>query len=772
MRQHSNGSTPLDRDEPAQLGDRHLADIRAEEATIAELEGVASKLLTLARQTFGIGSSDRPPTGSAEPPDSLSLVLVLGMFFGLDELLTTAFSAFAPDIKVSLALSDAAYGMIMSQRNNAAAAVALIVAATMHRARNRSLLVLQAAFSTGLGASLAAFSSNFWALFLAVALSGPTAGVAWAVHRPMVMDGCRPPSRAKKMSIYQSGFVIGAVLGPIVVWALTGPGNLTWRGALITIGALILGSSLLGVRFLKDPAIGRYDIDVLRSAVRHELKYSPTASVTEARLGFFETMRRLWLVPTVRKLLGAWAVLGVVLTPLLSYLSFLLADRWSVGLNGRAVFFSVAWFFAIPTFIWFAPRADRLYRSDPSRLVTACAWLLVVMATGLLITAAVPVLGVALVGAGLIFGSSAALTATLTVLTLSTIQPSARTHAGALIALFLVVVGGQGGAMLLGGLDRRFGPATAIAVLAAPALGAALLLRGAARTINGDIDQLLDTVIEQEEVTAQVHRGHRLPLLACRHIDFSYGQLQVLFDVNFTVDDGEMVALLGTNGAGKSTLLRVVSGLGLPSRGSVRLRGTDITFVDAEKRVAMGIGQIPGGRAVFGPLTIIENLRVFGYMHGRNRRAVESGISIAFEAFPALYARKDQPAATLSGGEQQMLGLASAFIVRPRLLLIDELSLGLAPRIVGELLHIVRRINGDGTAVVLVEQSVNVALSLVQHAYFMEKGGIRFDGVASDLLARPDLLRSVFLEGANRDADGQLKSRNAAGDRSLSGEST
>lgn len=771
MPQPPNGSRPLSRDEPVELGESHLADIRAEEATVREIEGAGPTLLTLAKQSFGIRVSDSPRTEEADPRDSLSLVLVLGMFLGVDEVLTTAFSAFAPDIKVSLALSDAAYGMIMSQRNNAAAAVALIVAATMHRARNRSHLVLQAAFSTGLGAILAAFSSNFWALFLAVALSGPTAGVAWALHRPMVMDGYRPLTRTRKMSVYQSGFVIAAVLGPIVVWALTGPGNLTWRGALIAIGALILGSSLVGVRVLKNPAIGRYDVDVLRSALRRELKYSPTTSVYESRLGFFETMRRLWLVPTVRKLLGAWAVLGVVLTPLLSYLSFLLADRWSVGLSGRAIFFSIAWFFAIPTFVWFAPRADRLYRSDPSRVVTACAWLLVVMAAGLLITAVVPVLEVAVVGAGLIFGSSAALTATLTVVTLSAIQPSARTHAGALIAFFLVVAGGQGGAMLLGGLDRRFGPATAVAVLAAPALAAALLLRGAARTITDDIDQLLETVIEQEEVTAQVHRGHHLPLLSCRHIDFSYGQLQVLFDVNFTVDDGEMVALLGTNGAGKSTLLRVVSGLGLPSRGSVRLRGTDITFVDTEKRVAMGIGQIPGGRAVFGPLTTIENLRVFGYMRGRNRRAVESGISIAFEAFPALYARKDQPAATLSGGEQQMLGLASALIVRPRLLLIDELSLGLAPRIVAELLQMVRRINADGTAVVLVEQSVNVALSLVQHAYFMEKGGIRFDGVASDLLARPDLLRSVFLEGANRGADAPPNSRTSAGDRSSNGES-
>lgn len=239
-------------------------------------------------------------------------------------------------------------------------------------------------------------------------------------------------------------------------------------------------------------------------------------------------------------------------------------------------------------------------------------------------------------------------------------------------------------------------------------------------------------------------------MLACRRIDFSYGQLQVLFGVDFTVDDGEMVALLGTNGAGKSTLLRVISGLGLPSRGSVRFRGSDITYLDAERRLHLGITQIPGGRAVFGPLSVVENLRVFGYAHGRDRKAVDQGIDLSFKIFPRLAERRNQQAATLSGGERQMLGLTKALILKPHLLLIDELSLGLAPKVVSELLEMVRRINQEGSAVVLVEQSVNIALSLVDHAYFMEKGEIRFDGAADELLGRTDLLRSVFLEGVGQ----------------------
>ncbi len=149
-------------------------------------------------------------------------------------------------------------------------------------------------------------------------------------------------------------------------------------------------------------------------------------------------------------------------------------------------------------------------------------------------------------------------------------------------------------------------------------------------------------------------------------------------------------------------------------------------------------------------MTVLDNMRVYGFSHGSHRAEVERGIEESFAAFPRLAERRDQLAATLSGGEQQMLALSKAFIVRPRLLLIDELSLGLAPKVVGELLEMVRRINATGTAVVLVEQSVNIALSVVDHAYFMEKGEIRFDGRAADLLGRDDLLRSVFLEGASK----------------------
>ncbi|HLI53188.1 MAG TPA: ABC transporter ATP-binding protein, partial [Acidimicrobiales bacterium] len=309
-------------------------------------------------------------------------------------------------------------------------------------------------------------------------------------------------------------------------------------------------------------------------------------------------------------------------------------------------------------------------------------------------------------------------------------------------------IGGLVGAIFFAGIDRRYGIVGSMVAVTLPGVLGSWVIATAGRHVGADLDRMIDEVLEEEQIGRIKSAGGHLPLLACRGVDFSYGSLQVLFGVDFTVDDGEMVALLGVNGAGKSTLLKVISGVCLPRSGSVRLVGEDITFLDAERRVRLGVTQVPGGRAVFGPMTVVENLRSFGYTLGKDRKALDRAIDECFDAFPRLAERRNNLASTLSGGEQQMLGLSKALILRPKLLLIDELSLGLAPIVVGQLLDMVRRINAGGAAVVLVEQSVNIALNLVDHAFFMEKGEIRFDGPAGELLARDDLLRAVFLSGA------------------------
>jgi ABC-type branched-subunit amino acid transport system ATPase component/ABC-type branched-subunit amino acid transport system permease subunit len=236
-------------------------------------------------------------------------------------------------------------------------------------------------------------------------------------------------------------------------------------------------------------------------------------------------------------------------------------------------------------------------------------------------------------------------------------------------------------------------------------------------------------------------------LLACRDVDVAYDSVQVLFGVDAEVREGETVALLGTNGAGKSTLLRAVSGLTLPRSGRVLFDGADITRMTPAQRVALGIVQVPGGRSIFPTLTVEEHMRIATWSVA-GRAGNDARCAEAMRMFPVLRERAGQLGGNLSGGEQQQLGLAMAFMSSPRLLIIDELSLGLAPAVVEQLLGAVRAMRDRGVTVLLVEQSVNVALNVAGRAYFMEKGEVRFEGPTHELLQRDDIVRSVFLEGA------------------------
>jgi ABC-type branched-subunit amino acid transport system ATPase component len=238
-----------------------------------------------------------------------------------------------------------------------------------------------------------------------------------------------------------------------------------------------------------------------------------------------------------------------------------------------------------------------------------------------------------------------------------------------------------------------------------------------------------------------------VPVLQLRNIDFSYGPVQVLFDVHLEVRRGETLALLGTNGAGKTTLLRLVSGLGAPSRGVVRLNGDNVTRCSPQTRVKQGIHQLAGGNAIFAPMSVRENLEMAGFVYRKDRTDRRARFERALAIFPDLEVRLSDTAGLLSGGQQQMLGLAMALMHDPEILLIDELSLGLAPVMVESLLGVVDRLKANGQTMIIVEQSLNVALALAERAVFMEKGRICFEGPSAELLEREDLVRAVFLGG-------------------------
>ncbi|MBM9459175.1 ABC transporter ATP-binding protein [Nocardioides sp. zg-536] len=235
------------------------------------------------------------------------------------------------------------------------------------------------------------------------------------------------------------------------------------------------------------------------------------------------------------------------------------------------------------------------------------------------------------------------------------------------------------------------------------------------------------------------------PALAVEEIRASYGPVQVLFGAGLVVEKGEMVALMGPNGVGKSTLLRVIGGLMRPDSGTVRIGGIDATSWSPRKRVEAGLSQVVG-QSAFGSLSVVDNLTMHGYANA-DKKWVRESVEAALMIFPRLNARRNQPAATLSGGERQMLALAKAIVNDPELLVIDEFSLGLAPVVVGGLMELVRRLNERGTSVLLVEQSVNVALSLVHRAYVMEKGEIIAEESAAVLAADPERIRTLMLGG-------------------------
>ncbi|MDQ1712088.1 MAG: branched-chain amino acid transport system ATP-binding protein livF [Frankiaceae bacterium] len=715
---------------------------------VEEITAERERLRDDARRLLGVaGDGGRPPRLRALLRDnrvSVYPLAALGTLAVVDTFQAYAFTVLTPEISRSLGIGVGALSLLVTLKTLSLSLSPLPIAAMVQRHPRRALVCIVTAALWGVATLLTGFVTATLLLALVLVADGLTTGSTAALHQPLLMDHYPPASRVRVLSIYRSFDSLGNVLAPLLVAALAGSLGFTWRGVFVVFGVACLAVVPFTLR-LRDPGFGRWDTQLLRKQIHDDTDALGTDDVS---LGFFEIVRRLLLVPTVKKLLVGFAVFGILLVPFQTFLSLYLDEELGYGPGRRGLFFAFASAVTIVALTVYGSRGERLFRENPRKLVEQ-AGLFIALGVVLIVAAvAVPYepLTIALFSAALAL--IALLFPALSVAMLSVVPAHMRPHCGALIGIFLGGVGGIAGAVLLGGMSTRYGVTGSLVSLLVPGVLGGLLLRRAGADVQADLDRMIDEVLEDEQLKTLAASGQRLPTLSCRGIDFSYGQLQVLFDVDFTVDAGEMVALLGTNGAGKSTLLKVISGIGLPQRGSVRYRGQDITYLDAERRTRLGITQVPGGRAVFGPLTVMENLRAYGYTLGTARRELDGLVDECLDAFPRLAERRNSLASQLSGGEQQMLGLSKALIMRPRVLVIDELSLGLAPIVVGQLLEMVRRINATGTAVVLVEQSVNIALNLVEHAYFMEKGEMRFDGPARDLLARDDLLRAVFLKGA------------------------
>lgn len=228
-------------------------------------------------------------------------------------------------------------------------------------------------------------------------------------------------------------------------------------------------------------------------------------------------------------------------------------------------------------------------------------------------------------------------------------------------------------------------------------------------------------------------------------INVYYGAIHAIKDISIEVNEGEIVTLIGANGAGKSTTLRTISGLLKPKTGTVKFEGQDIAGLPAQGIVSLGISQVPEGRRVFANMTVMENLELGAYLRS-DKKEIKEDLKSVFERFPRLAERQGQLSGTLSGGEQQMLAMGRALMSRPRLLLLDEPSMGLAPLLVKEIFSIIKEINASGTTVLLVEQNANMALSIAHKAYVLETGRIILSGDAKELAASEEV-RKAYLGG-------------------------
>jgi ABC-type branched-subunit amino acid transport system ATPase component/sugar phosphate permease len=660
----------------------------------------------------------------------------------LDNFAAQAFGVLAPDIQETLQVSDTVITLVGTLGGLlllVGAVPAAIIADRVDRTKVISITsLLLAVFTCAMG-----LAQNVWQLVIARFGSGICQGNIPAFNS-LITDAVPIAGRARAFAIYGAAGAVAGVATPLIAGAIAeaagGPEGWRWAFTLPALPLLVVAVASL---FLRDPGRGRSE-----QAAVLGIDEALQNDVAAPRLD--EAFARIKRIKSYYFLILGFCALGVGLFVIPTLANLYLEEEFGLGAVERGAVGSISAIGGLLGALVAGAIGDRLNRSGPKRVlevssIAVSAMLLNVVAFN------VPSPQLFVVFSFLAQVPLFAVFTSLAVVTGPIMPPRLRSVGFAFGMLYLAVFGGVGGAILTGVLSDEYGPARAVTIvmlLIVPV--ACVLMRKACQYIDADV-----AAVEQDIRDEQEQRELRLArpdgplpgeaLLDVRRLDFSYGSLQVLFDVNVEVRKGEVLALLGTNGAGKSTLLRAVTGLGFPDRGVVRFGGADITYKEPAARVRLGIVQVPGGKAIFPTRTVEENLRVGGYTLSED--LYDTRRDEVLELFSALRPRLDQPAGTMSGGERQMLALAKGMLLDPQLLCIDELSLGLAPIVVEQLMEVVTGLKERGVTMLIVEQSVNVALSLADRAVFMEKGHVQFEGPAQELLERGDLVRAVFLGG-------------------------
>ena len=554
----------------------------------------------------------------------------------------------------------------------------------------------------------------------------------------LMADYYPPESRGKVFAIL--GLVSRTASLPLVLASALMVDHLGWRKTFVIGGGLVTLSGFVILAVLREPVRG-YMERVAMGADEH------TALTESEPQSFGEAWRTVWAVRTLRRQFVATVVgsPGSIVYGLL--LPFLLVEEYGLrSATERFWALAPAGFVAglLGAFIGGA-MIDRLSALNPSRVLLVVGTFGLVGSIGLLGTATLPPLWILVGFSALLTFGFALVGPAAQAITTQIIPPAVRTQGIQMLGLasvpaliFFVPIATM--------LRAEYGYTAAILFCVPFSVIGALVNLSAASYFEFDRRNALAASMADHEWRVAKASGQG-KMLVCRDVDVEYDGVQVLFGVDFDVEEGQIIALLGTNGAGKSTLLRAISGTQEASAGAIVFDGRDITHMPPHETAARGVIHMPGGRGIFPGLSVRENIVLGNWMNTDGAEEQQARIDDVFALFPILRERADEAAASLSGGEQQMLSLAQAFLAKPRLLMIDELSLGLSPAVVGQLLEIVRAIHARGTTIIVVEQSVNVALTLAEKAIFMEKGEVKFYGNTADLLARPDILRAVYVKG-------------------------
>jgi branched-chain amino acid transport system ATP-binding protein len=659
---------------------------------------------------------------------------VLFLIYFFDEFDTAAFGTLAPEIEKSFHLTDARFAVIVLLNLTIVLLAAVPVGYAGDRLPRRTLIVVGGivagvfSFATGLVTTVGL-------LLLVRVFNGFGLLVNDPIHTSLLSDYYPPDKRPNVFATHRNAARVGAVFGPmvagLVAWAIG------WRASFLILIVPIVAAALWATK-LGNPTRGATD-NAEAALVAEE----------EQPVPFARGARMLFAVKTLRRQYIAWCFIGAGLLPL-AFLAPLYFDRvYGVGVLGRGaigVCSALSAYFGIREGGKRTPGLMAKGMGEPLKLA---GWSLVAVGPAILLVAIAPFMWFALLANFTANYIGGYFTAPF-VATQALVSPArVRSLSFSFGSTFLVLGTWVLWAVPFIGVADNHGMRWALGVLVPYWIIGGLIVRSSGQFVEADTKRAFEILSTTAELRQARLNAAETSILVCKGVDVSYGPVQVLFGVDFSVKEGEIVALLGTNGAGKSTLLRAISGLVSPGSGAIFFDGEDVTGLEPEESFQHGLVQVPGGRVIFPGLTVKENFDVAVWAGRRPKDEAQAAVEEVLEIFPSLRKRWDQKAAVLSGGEAQMLTLGQALIAKPKLLMIDELSLGLAPVVVEELLKIVRRINADGTAVILVEQSINVALTVAERACFMEKGEIRYTGPTSELLDRPDILRSVFLSGVS-----------------------